>query len=354
MVSRNVVCDGCGESGRVRGELCNWLRKESPACYDAKWMPRERSESQLRRRASSQPAIVAMLLVGVIIGAGLIFGTLSLTGSLTQKTATDTITSPVTVTNKVNVTTTVTTTFTSLLTLQVTVTTSGSTVSFGEVSTSVSSCTQSGAEVVCTLSITNSGTFFISVNSCTINLAGSLQAGTFAYGYVGITPQKWLAPGTTQAGATCTVQGTEPAVGTQAVGSLALGNGTTVPFLGTWSEPGPSMAQVSVSAVNLTAAVGNSDPAAPTCQSSNPAPGSSFIQFVNTGGTGASIQTISFTFGGSTPSQTVPAGCNVATGLSVYVIETGLGGTGAASGSQFKGTAVLSDGETVSFTGTFG
>jgi len=294
-----------------------------------------------------------MLLVGVIIGAGLILGTLSLTGSLTQKTVTDTTTTPVTMTIPFIMTTTVTTTSTSLLTFQVTVTTSGSSISFAQVSTSVSSCTQSGANVVCTLTITNSGTSFVTVNGCTINLGGSSQAGTFAYGYVGITPQKWLAPGTTQVGAMCTVAGTEPTIGSQAAGSLALENGATVPFLGTWSEPGTSTAQISASAVNLAAVVGNSAAAAPTCQASTPATGSSFIQFVNTGGTGASIQTIHFTFGGSMFSQTVPAGCNVAAGSSVYVIETGLGGTGAASGSQFTGAAILSDGATVSFTGTF-
>jgi hypothetical protein len=55
------------------------------------------------------------------------------------------------------------------------------------------------------------------------------------YGKIGLVTQTNFAAGTLQAGATCTISGTEPAIGSMVTGSISLTNGASVPFSGVWT-----------------------------------------------------------------------------------------------------------------------
>jgi len=115
-----------------------------------------------------------------------------------------------------------------------------------------------------------------------------------------------------------------------------------------------STAQVSGEPIYMTAAIANAAAAAPTCPGVQPAAGASYILLHNTGSASATIGTVTFTFGGKTFVQNAPAGCTVAGGGFQYLVETGLGGGAAAVvGSQFTGSATLSNGGDVALSGSF-
>jgi len=111
----------------------------------------------------------------------------------------------------------------------------GSFTSTAHVMASVASCTTVSGNLVCTLTVQNTGTANAAETSCTIQLAGAPVVGTWAYGKVGATTQTTFVAGTTQTGATCTIAGTEPPVGSMAEGTIATSNGASVPFSGVWS-----------------------------------------------------------------------------------------------------------------------
>jgi flagellin-like protein len=116
-----------------------------------------------------------------------------------------------------------------------------------------------------------------------------------------------------------------------------------------------STPQISGHVVTLTAAVANAAAANPTCGTSVPAAGASYIQFTNTGSANGAITSITFTYGGASHVQSAFTGsCTVASGGTLYVTETGIAATsGAVVGSQFTGTAITSSGGSVAFTGAF-
>jgi len=112
----------------------------------------------------------------------------------------------------------------------------GSFTSSAQVSAQVTSCTHAAGAapyaMICTVTLTNTGTSNTRVTACSINVNGAAQAGTMS----GAGPN--VNAGTTLAGYICTTTGTfaaEPSVGSQAVGSLAMSNGASVPFSGVWS-----------------------------------------------------------------------------------------------------------------------
>ena len=158
----------------------------------------------------------AALVVGVVIGASIVFGALYASGSLPSKTTTITMTSTSTTLQTLIVTTTVTTTpppsgFTST----------------AIVSTQVTSCV--GATDVCTIALTNSGTASVQAIGCFMQLNGVS------------TPPESFTPATVEAGGNATVTCGPPvavvaqAAGSQAFGSISLNNGGAVPFSGVWS-----------------------------------------------------------------------------------------------------------------------
>jgi len=108
----------------------------------------------------------------------------------------------------------------------------GSFTSSAQVSASVTSCTQGGAgkALVCTVNLTNTGTSNVAVSGCSIQAAGTAQASTPLGGNV--------PAGGALNGQTCTTTSltlTEPALGSQAIGTFTLSNGASVPFAGVWS-----------------------------------------------------------------------------------------------------------------------
>jgi flagellin-like protein len=115
-----------------------------------------------------------------------------------------------------------------------------------------------------------------------------------------------------------------------------------------------STAQVSGSAVDMTAAHANAAAAAPTCQAGIPGAAVSYLALRNTGTASASVTTISYSFGGATYQQQAPAGCTVVAGQTEYVLETGLGGGATAViGAQFVAAVGLTNGGSASISGTF-
>jgi len=112
----------------------------------------------------------------------------------------------------------------------------GSFTSSAQVSASVSSCHANGTTEVCTLTLTNTGTSNVAETACTIQVSGAAASGAFVYGKIGAVLQTNIPAGTSQFGATCTVTtAVTPAIGSQAIGSLALSNGASVPYSGVWS-----------------------------------------------------------------------------------------------------------------------
>ena len=109
----------------------------------------------------------------------------------------------------------------------------GSFTSSAQVSAAVTSCTQPGGAghaLVCTLTLTNTGTSNVAVSGCSIQVAGTAQASTPLGGNV---PAGGNLPA--QTCTTTSVALTEPALGSQAVGAFTLSNGASVPFSGVWS-----------------------------------------------------------------------------------------------------------------------
>jgi len=202
-------------------------RREFHNTLLAMWPPQNPLKSG---RASSATATAGLLLVGIVVGAGLIFGTLYVTGSLPAKTTTQTVSVTATVVTSV---TTVTTTVTS--------TRFGSFAGYANVSASavnvqaarsgtaltVGACTATAAPFNDYIDAQNSGTANASITNLQITYGGATSgialsncpviAGSSEY--VPIT-----AIGTTTA-----------TVGESFTGALTLGNGGSVPFSGTFS-----------------------------------------------------------------------------------------------------------------------
>jgi len=114
-----------------------------------------------------------------------------------------------------------------------------------------------------------------------------------------------------------------------------------------------STAQVSGSAVDMTAVVGNTAAAAPGCAAVIPAAGTAYLSLRNTGTSSATTTTITFNFGGKTFQQA--AACLVTAGQTEYITETGLGAAAgtAVVGAQFVATVGLSNGGSVAIAGAF-
>jgi flagellin-like protein len=105
----------------------------------------------------------------------------------------------------------------------------GSFTSSAQVSASVTSCVKTTG--VCTLTLTNSGTSNVQATACSIQDQGTAAASALT------APPVSIGAGTSAA-AVCTITGgggSHASVGSQAVGSLTLSNGASVPFSGVWS-----------------------------------------------------------------------------------------------------------------------
>jgi len=107
----------------------------------------------------------------------------------------------------------------------------GSFTSSAQVSASVTSCVK--ATGLCTLTLTNSGTSNVVSNSCRIQDLGTSAAGTIAF----VAPSTTLTvPAGGVAHQSCSLgAASNSAVGSQAIGSIGMSNGATVPFSGVWS-----------------------------------------------------------------------------------------------------------------------
>jgi len=103
----------------------------------------------------------------------------------------------------------------------------GSFTSSAQVSASVVSCTHYGNGTDgCILTLRNTGTSNVSVTGCSIHIGGSATTG------VAGTPK---VPASGAATEGCNAAGAAQTVGSQAVGSISLSNGASVPFSGVWS-----------------------------------------------------------------------------------------------------------------------
>ena len=110
----------------------------------------------------------------------------------------------------------------------------GSFTSSAQVSAQVSQCTLSGAApntVKCVMTLTNSGTSNTAANGCSINDGGAAVASTPTGAGIASVP----AGGTAALTCTSNANQAEPAIGSEAVGSVSLTNGATVPFTSVWS-----------------------------------------------------------------------------------------------------------------------
>lgn len=162
-------------------------------------------------------ATAGMLLVGIIVGAGLAFGTLYATGSLNAKTATQTVTITGTVVSSVTiiVTTTVSSappggyTVTSIITV---------------LNSSIPHSIVSG-----TISMENTGTASTNANGLTLTYGGATCTPVITATEItaggGVISVPITATGTCTAGI----------AGEAYSGSVALSNGGQVPFIGTFS-----------------------------------------------------------------------------------------------------------------------
>jgi hypothetical protein len=162
-------------------------------------------------------ATAGMLLVGMIVGAGLVFGALYATGTLPAKTATQTVSITGTVVS--SVTTTMTTTVTSIPSNGYTVTAIVSVVN-----TSIPHSILSG-----TISIENTGTTNTDTNGLSLS-----------YGGASCTPVITVTELTAGAGVisvpiTSIGNCVAGVAGEAYTGSVALSNGGQVPFSGTFT-----------------------------------------------------------------------------------------------------------------------
>jgi hypothetical protein len=195
----------------------------------------------LKRTASSQITGAALLAVGIVIGAGLIFGTLYATGSLSQRTTTVTATSTLVLTTKVTSTPTSGASF------------GGSNSSFPQLTASPAACGEAGAAagdapvgqaaaghpVACefNLSNTGSGSAGIPYSECTISVGGSqysgwlyLTGGARIVSVPGNTSPESAVCDTTEVTGNAVVA---PASGSTAGGSITTSSGV-IPYSGTW------------------------------------------------------------------------------------------------------------------------
>jgi flagellin-like protein len=105
----------------------------------------------------------------------------------------------------------------------------GSFTSSAQVSAQVTSCTNNAPNDVCVVLLTNTGTSNVVATGCSIQISGSAKTAT---------PTGTAAtsvPASGNAVATCSVAGAAQTVGSQAIGSISLSNGASVPFSGVWS-----------------------------------------------------------------------------------------------------------------------
>jgi len=102
----------------------------------------------------------------------------------------------------------------------------GSFTSSAQVAAHVTDCNNTNG--TCTLILTNTGTSNVVVNACSINNAGAAEAGTL--GAVKAAPA-----GASTGNVHCTIATHTATTGSEAVGSLAMSNGATVPFTGVWN-----------------------------------------------------------------------------------------------------------------------
>lgn len=168
------------------------------------------------RRASASSTAAVLLMLGIAIGSGLIFGTLYASGSLGQRTEIQTTTQFVTTT----------------LTLTTTPT-SGVIVSSAQVSAQVTRCAAGAGTVAhnneCTVVLTNTGTIDVAVTGGSVQINGVSMACNPA------------PSGTVYASSSLTVTCLQRAatfgqtIGSQAVGQFSLSNGASAVFSGTWS-----------------------------------------------------------------------------------------------------------------------
>jgi hypothetical protein len=169
----------------------------------------------IRRKASSSSTSAALLVLGVVIGAGLIFGTLYASGSLGQRTLVRTTTQVLTTTQ---------TSTTSLFIVAVT------SLQSAQVSAQVTQCSHNANGTdSCTVTLTNSGTANTAATACFLSVSGVATQGTLT------GPAKTSIPASASATGACRVTAAAQTVGSQAVGSFSLSNGGSVPFSGTWS-----------------------------------------------------------------------------------------------------------------------
>ncbi len=159
------------------------------------------------RGLSELTAVVILLAITVMIGAALYGFYFSSQGSASQNAASDAY-------SVVN---------------SAVATDQGGYYSSPEVSATVDSCTSSGGSLVCTLSLTNtgSGNAEVLANTCTISVGGVPTTGA--------NSATSLTAGSSGVAFTCAVTGTEPLIGSSATGSIPLSDGSTVTWSGTWS-----------------------------------------------------------------------------------------------------------------------
>ena len=184
----------------------------------------------MKRKGSSQATGAALLVVGILIGAGLIFTTLYISGNLGSKTVSGTATLTSTLTNTVtnNVINTVTSVVTSIVTVSATTPNGGT----AQVQASVTSCVADGTTgEICNLVLTNSGNAnVLPTGSCSLTYGGRTWSGT--------TATTVLAAGSSGSYACTSNGGTgqgSAVVGSQVTGSVILSNGGNALFSATAS-----------------------------------------------------------------------------------------------------------------------
>jgi hypothetical protein len=178
----------------------------------------------MRKSGSSTSTAAALLVLGVVIGTGLIFGTLYASGSMSQRVTTSTVFEPVTTTQILTATQILTTTVTPSY---------GVTVSSVQVSAQVTKCTAGAGTAAnnnqCTVTLTNTGTSNVAITG------GSEQIGGVAVACNEAPAGTIPASGSLSVTCLQAVATAAQTVGSQAVGQFNLSNGASVTFSGVWS-----------------------------------------------------------------------------------------------------------------------
>jgi hypothetical protein len=176
----------------------------------------------MRKAMSNQMAGIALLIMGIAIGMGLVFVTTHLNGG---PTTTRTVTVATTATHILIITQTVS---------------AVQTVSYAPVSATVVTCQWNGAQEYCEMILSNAG----NTNTATTGECSLTYGGQTFSGYTGPTIASAVSPGTPQQ----LVSGGSPTVYCQALGggaagpdvqvteSVLLANGADVMFYGTSSS----------------------------------------------------------------------------------------------------------------------